>query len=279
MPDHSEVNFCIMGAPEDVQEVKAALSDEYGQFNPYRAYAMDEVISQIPTYLSPEKGESSLDYKKRMEKEFIELQKMESYERVFRLHYGPPMNPADFPGVDFIDKEICYFTSTWHPPIQEFISISNVFKRVAFAMKFDSSWLTHAGCVYISRGAVWYANHRMHFKDRDGFDITLDQNFGFRYLTKFRKLGMIVSSEKLQGIERTFVRADPDDMKYQLPYFPHWDFDNDHDPDDEFIPDDYVPVLYEPSKSELREYWDEEIAEILQLERKISYYQKITDNE
>jgi len=189
------------------------------------------------------------------------------------------MNPADFPGVDFIDKEICYFTSTWHPPIQEFISISNVFKRVAFAMKFDSSWLTHAGCVYISRGAVWYANHRMHFKDRDGFDITLDQNFGFRYLTKFRKLGMIVSSEKLQGIERTFVRADPDDMKYQLPYFPHWDFDNDHDPDDEFIPDDYVPVLYEPSKSELREYWDEEIAEILQLERKISYYQKITDNE
>jgi hypothetical protein len=273
MADHSEVNFCIMGAPEDVREVKASLSDACGQFNPFRVYAMDDVIHQIPTYISPEKGESRLDYKKRMEKEFLDLQKTGSTERIFRFHYGPPMNPADFPGMEFIDKEICYFTRSWHPPIQEFITISKVFKKVAFAMKFDSSWLTHAGSVYISRGTVWYANHRMHFKDRDDFDITLDANFEFRYLTKFRKKGMIVPPNKLQGIDRTFVQAEPEDMKYKLPFFPHWDFDNDHDPQDEFIPDDYIPVLYEPTESELRDYWDDQLSEILELERKLNYQQ------
>lgn len=273
MPDKSEVNFCIMGAPEDVREVKASLSDEHGQFNPFRAYAMDEVIKQIPTYLSPGKGESNLDYKERMEKKYNELQKIVHAEGNFRFHYGPPMNPADFPEMEYIDKEICFFTCTSHPPIQEFITISTVFKKVAFAMKFDSSWLTHAGSVYISRGAVWYANHRMHFKDRDDFDICMDKNFEFRYLTKFREKGMIVPPKRLQGIDRTFVRADPDDMKYQLPFFPHWDFDNDHDTEDEYIPDDYIPVLYQPTESQIRKYWDDQLAKILELERKLNYQQ------
>ena len=274
MPDRSEVNFCIMGAQEDVQSVKSALSDDFGRFNPYRVYAMEEVISQIPSFIYPEKGEVREAYRLRMQQKYQDLQSNSTSEGLYRFHYGPAMNPGDFPGMRMLDKEICYFTRTGSPPIQEFITISNFFTRVSFAMNFDSSWLTHAGTVYISRGAVWHSNYRIHHKDFHGYDIWLDENFDFRYITPYRKLGMLVPPSKLQSIDRTFIRVDPEDMKYLLPYFPNPDYENDRDPDDEFIPDDYIPKIYQPSEEEIRKYWDPKLADIIETER-YHYYNSL----
>lgn len=270
MPDQSEIRLCIMGKPNDVKEVRKILSDAKGTFNPYRMYALDKVCGQVPSSIRPKKGETESDYKIRMQKEFDELEKRNYYRDAFRFHYGPVMNPADFPGTKFIDKEICFFERTDSPPIEEFVTISAAFKNVAFAMQFDSSWLTHQGDVYISRGTLWYSNYRFKHKDINGFDIELDENFDFRYLTKYKTLGMIVPPLKLQGIERNFKPLDPDHARYTFTYFPYPPLLDDHDPADEYLEDDYIPEIYEPSPFELRRFWDSHLAAQEKLNRHIS---------
>lgn len=273
MPDQSEVFLCIMGAPESVHKVKSVFSDENGCFNPYRALAMDDALNLLPTFIRPKPGQTLADYKAEMQSNYLEVLRHNSTRDRFRFHYGIVMNQADFPDSKFIDKEICYFTRTWSPPIEEFISFSSLYKDIAFAMDFDSSWLTHAGSVYISRGDVWYSNYRMPMKDINGYDIGLDINFDFRYKTKHEKLGMLVPPNKLPGIDRIFKRAEPDEMgKYHFS-FPHNDFENDHDPKDEYIPNNYVPVLYTPTEEELREFWDDQLAHIVALDRAILFNQ------
>lgn len=268
MPDQSEIHLCIMGKPDSVRQVKMLFSDEKGNFNPHKALAADDVLNLVPSYVKPEKGQSIINYKEKMHEEYIRVAAQSSPHEQFRLHHGIAMNQADFPDSICIDKEICFFTRTWSPPIQEFISFSILYRNVAFAMDFDSSWLTHAGAVYISRGDVWYHNYRMKSKDIDGFDIGLDANFDFRYKTKHQKLGMLVPPNKLPGIDRIFKRADPEEMGDTCSFFPHYDFENDGDPDDEHIPDNYIPNLYEPSEIEIRKYWDEKLAEIIMMDRK-----------
>lgn len=267
MSDQSEVFLCIMGRSESVQRVKRLFSDENESFNPFRALALDDVLNLVPTFVKPEPGQTLAAYKAEMQEKYLELAKYNSTGQKFRFHYGIAMNQADFPDSPFIDKEICFFTRSFSPPIQEFISFSILFKDVAFAMDFDSSWQTHAGSVYISRGDVWYSNYRMPLKDLFGYDIFLDINFDFRYKTKYQKLGMVVPPNRLPGIDRIFKRAEPEEMGPNCSFFPHYDFENDQDPDDEYIPNNYIPVLYKPTEAELREFWDERLAEIEELDR------------
>lgn len=268
MPDQSEIQLCFMGKPDDVRYVKKLFSDEKENFNPYKALASDDVLNLVPSYVKPEKGQSLISYKEKMHEEYIRVAAQSTPYEQFRLHHGIAMNPADFPESTYIDKEICFFTKTWSPPIQEFISFSLLYKDVAFAMFFDSSWLTHAGSVYISRGDIWYHNHRMKSTDINGYDIQLDENFDFRYKTKHQKLGMVVPPNKLPGIDRIYKRADPEEIGNTNAFFPHYDFENDCVPHDEYIPDNYIPTLYQPSEIEIRKYWDEKLAEIIIMDRK-----------
>jgi hypothetical protein len=263
MSDQSQVSLCIMGRPDDVHEVKALLSDDSGGFNPFNAFAMDEVIDQIPSWISPKKGENRAEYKKRMLNEYHALQSRQSGESRFRFHHGPVLNQEDFPGISMVDKEICSFNRTWFPPIREIATISLRYSNVAFAMDFDSSMLSHAGAVYTSRGDVWHSNYKMHNKDFYGFDIMLDLNFDFRYKTKFGVPGMIVPHYRLKGIGRNFVKINSDDMEHLQDFFPHPCNEDLGICDLEYLHDNYVPVIYEPSPDEIRQYWDEKLAEVI----------------
>lgn len=268
MQDKSLTNLCIMGPSEEVKKVKAALSDELDCFNPFRVYACEEIITQQRSFITPGNGESLEEFKKRMLCRYQEFKFSDKTGRLYRCHYGPAMNPSDFPGISKITKEICSFMRTFSTPISEFSTISQFYDKVSFSIKTDSSSMSHAGSVYIHQGIIFYENHLMHLKDKNGFDISLDDNFEFRYLTKYKKLGMLVPPEKLLSIENIFVPVNPDEIKYTYSYFPYFydDFELDHIP--------YIPKLYKPTEEEIEMYWDTTIAEVINLERVTILYNK-----
>ena len=72
MSNYSEVNICIMGYTGPVQQAKKILSDDFGCYNPFKAFSLEHFLKAEPSFIGPKAEQSVEDYKNEMERNYFD---------------------------------------------------------------------------------------------------------------------------------------------------------------------------------------------------------------
>jgi hypothetical protein len=217
MPDLCETYLTIEGLNYEVENVIEFLSNPAFNNNPYSSMLYNSISD-----------ETSL---------------ISNVKNMFIIHQGAPVFGTNKWG-DKVSKACIYFTKTSGPPINDFLKLSEKFKNVGFLLDFESTWELYFGKVYFLNGECYYASYKTNFHDIEGFDIKLNLNGDWEYLTMDYSMGALVPIERLQPLSNSFIKANPEDIQILLKYLPSYMEKYDGLDPDEFLLDDYIPKFY-----------------------------------
>ena len=217
MPDLCETYLTIEGLNYEVENVIEFLSNPAFNNNPYSSMLYNS-ISDEPSLIS-------------------------NVKNMFIIHQGAPVFGTNKWG-DKVSKACIYFTKTSGPPINDFLKLSEKFKNVGFLLDFESTWELYFGKIYFLNGECYYASYKTNFHDIEGFDIKLNLNGDWEYLTMDYSMGALVPIERLQPLSNSFIKANPEDIQILLKYLPSYMEKYDGLDPDEFLLDDYIPKFY-----------------------------------
>jgi hypothetical protein len=217
MPDLCETYLTIEGLNYEVENVIEFLSNPAFNNNPYSSMLYNSISD-----------ETSL---------------ISNVKNMFIIHQGAPVFGTNKWG-DKVSKACIYFTKTSGPPINDFLKLSEKFKNVGFLLDFESTWELYFGKIYFLNGECYYASYKTNFHDIEGFDIKLNLNGDWEYLTMDYSMGALVPIETLQPLSNSFIKANPEDIQILLKYLPSYMEKYDGLDPDEFLLDDYIPKFY-----------------------------------
>lgn len=217
MPDLCETYLTIEGLNYEVENVIEFLSNPAFNNNPYSSMLYNSISD-----------ETSL---------------ISNVKNMFIIHQGAPVFGTNKWG-DKVSKACIYFTKTSGPPINDFLKLSEKFKNVGFLLDFESTWELYFGKIYFLNGECYYASYKTNFHDIEGFDIKLNLNGDWEYLTMDYSMGALVPIERLQPLSNSFIKANPEDIQILLKYLPSYMEKYDGLDPDEFLIDDYIPKFY-----------------------------------
>jgi hypothetical protein len=217
MPDLCETYLTIEGLNYEVENVIEFLSNPAFNNNPYSSMLYNSISD-----------ETSL---------------ISNVKNMFIIHQGAPVFGTNKWG-DKVSKACIYFTKTSGPPINDFLKLSEKFKNVGFLLDFESTWELYFGKIYFLNGECYYASYKTNFHDIEGFDIKLNLNGDWEYLTMDYSMGALVPIERLQPLSNSFIKANPEDIQILLKYLPSYMEKYDGLDPDEFLLDDYIPKFY-----------------------------------
>lgn len=217
MPDQCETYLTIEGPDKKVREVVEFLSNINLVNNPFASMVNDAFKSE----------------------ETIE----NISEKIYGFHESAPAFGTTHWGLK-VTKATIYFTVTWGPPIDIFLELSKKFNDVGFLLDIDSTWELYYGKVYFLNGVCYYANYKTIFYDIEEFDIKLNINGNWEYMSMDNTKGLLVPIERLRPLTDFFIKANPEEMPKLLKFLPSYLEKYDGLEPEEYLPDNYIPKFY-----------------------------------
>lgn len=217
MPDQCETYLTIEGPDKKVREVVEFLSNKNSVNNPFAsmvnyAFKSEEPIESIS-------------------------------EKMYGFHESVPAFGTTDWGLK-VTKATIYFTVTWGPPIDIFLELSKKFNDVGFLLDIDSTWELYYGKIYFLNGVCYYANYKSIFYDIEEFDIKLNINGNWEYMSMDNTKGLLVPIERLRPLTDFFIKANPEEMPKLLKFLPSYLEKYDGLEPEEYLPDNYIPKFY-----------------------------------